>query len=325
MGGLACHGVANRRFERFGTLKPGFRVLGDCFFHHAIPHRGQRRVERRGRHGLLPEHLVHDACHVPDERLLAGKELVQDDTARKKVAAKINRLALKLLWRHVGRRAHHRARQRQLGGFDPCNAKVGDLDPAIGQHDQVGWLHVAVGDALAMGMVQRVKDLAHDASDFFQRKPLVVVKVVFQLAPCDKLHGDESHALTLKRRAVGADDDRVVIFGIHFPVLVNRHDARVVQAARRLRLTLETGQHADQFTALKLRGQDCLDGDRALKYRVEALVNDSHRPPAKLSTYQILTEFGHCRHDDRMVQKRRVGGFFAWRSVRASGEFNRFR
>ena len=282
---LICQQFTNCCCKRLGALKTVIGILGDGFFHHAVPGRSQGGVERRRRQGLLPQHLEHDAGQGPDERLFAGQKLVQDDATRKKVAAQVHRLALKLLGRHVGRRAHHRACHRELGGFNPRDPEVGNLDAAIVQHDEVGRLDVTVRNTLAMGMVQRVQDFHHDSPSVFQRKPLVGVKVASELTALDELHGDECHALHFIGKEVGPGQDGVVVFGIDFTVFIYRDNARVVQAPRRLGLALEPGQHTGDFAAVKLLRQDGFDGNGARQHRIEPFVHDPHGTLAQLAAY----------------------------------------
>ena len=173
-------------------------IFGNGLFHHAVPCGVQRGVERRWRQRLLPQHLEHDAGQGSHERLFTRQKLVQDDATRKEVTAEINGVALKLLGRHVRRGAHHGAGHGELGGVNPRNAKVGDLDPSGVQHNQVGWLDVAVDHAIAVRMVQRIKNLHHETHHVFQCKALIGVEIAAQLAALDKLHGDEGHPLGLQ-------------------------------------------------------------------------------------------------------------------------------
>ena len=252
---------------------------------------------------MLAEHFEHDAGQGPHKRFLASQKLVQDDATGEKIAAQIRRQALNLLRRHVGRRAHHGAGHRQLGGFNPRDAEIRDLHPAIIQQNQVGWLDVAVRHTIAVRMVQRLKNFHHDAPNVFQRKPLVGVEVAAQLAAFDKLHGDECHALGCRGRQTwpGQQGDVVFDLDFDFAVLIHRNNARMVQPPRRLRLALEPGQHAFRLIAVKLRRQDGLDGDGALQNRIKPLINDPHGTLAQRSAYQILTEFGHGRHGGQRV------------------------
>ena len=321
-GCLACQHVTNCRCKRLRALKTVIRILGDGFFHHAVPGRCQRCVERRRRHGLLPQHLEHDAGQGPYKRFFAGQKLVQDDAAGKEVAAQVHRLALKLLGRHVGRCAHHGACHRELGRFNPRNPEVGNFHAAIVQHDEVGRLDVTVRDAVAVGVVQRIQNLLHDSPDVLQGKPFVLFKVASELAALDELHRDERHPLGLQLRVTGIAHDRVVVFGIDFTVFVHGNNARVVKAPRSLGLALEAGQHAGHVAAVKLRGQDGFDRNGALKHRIEPFVYHAHGTLAQFVAYQILTEFGDGRHGDHTRRKQPARGSPFRRSPPAFEKFN---
>jgi hypothetical protein len=95
------------------------------------------------------------------ERPGARRHLVQDQAEGEHVRARVHRLPLELLWRHVVQRSenlafagerrgglgaaiHHARLERRLG-----QAEVQQLGPAPGQHD-VGRLQVAMDDAAPM-------------------------------------------------------------------------------------------------------------------------------------------------------------------------------
>ena len=173
------------------------------------------------------QHLVHDGGGVAGKRLLTGQKLVQDHATRKNVAAPVDRLPHKLLGRHVGRRAHDGSYLCQLRLFNARDAKVGNLDLAVSQHNQVGGLHVAVHYAVGVGVGQRIEYFAHQALDVFQRKPLVGLKKFTQLFAFDKLHGNKGHALA--RLVCRRTGHHGVVFVDHgFAIVINRHNAGVV-------------------------------------------------------------------------------------------------
>ena len=230
------------------------------------------------------------------EGFFTRQELVQHHATGKNVAAQIYPHALKLLGRHVRRCAQHGASLRQLGRFRARNAEIGNLHPAVGQHDQVGGLDVAVGDPLAMGMRQRIQNFQHDAGHLGQRKTLVGVKVVLELPPLDKFHGDEGNPLPGNCLAGITLRPGLVVLRNHLAIVVHANDAGVVQPPCGLRLTLEPRQHIGCFAPDQLRRQDRLDGNPALQNRIEPFINDAHAAFAKLTANQVLADMGHSRH-----------------------------
>ena len=81
-------------------------------------------------HNLLNDREVGIAVKRP----FSGEQLVQHNTHRKQVDPGVNRLALKLFWRHVFECANHRALGPGglAGILDAGHAEVGQFDPAIG-------------------------------------------------------------------------------------------------------------------------------------------------------------------------------------------------
>ena len=201
---------------------------------------------------------MHDGGDRAAEGPLPREELIQNDAARKNVAAAVHGRAKELLGRHVRGRAKHRASLGQLRSLNARNAEIGDLDRPILKNNHVRRLHVAVGYAVAVCMVQRTQHLTHDACDFPVREALAIVEVVLELLALDEFHGDESDP---------------AFFGI----FVNRDDVRMTEPARCLRLALEPREHFAGIGLSELLRSDRLDRDRALDEGVETFVDDPHR------------------------------------------------
>ena len=94
------------------------------------------------------------------ERQLPGEQSVEHDANRVEIGSAVDLAAEDLLGRHVRGRAHHVAALREvLGAQHARDPEVHDLDdPHLGDH-QVGRLQVAVHDAGAVRVRERVEDL----------------------------------------------------------------------------------------------------------------------------------------------------------------------
>src|SRR5437762_2482257 len=98
------------------------------------------------------------------ERLLPGEELIEHDAGREDVRAPIDRLALDLFRRHVGRGSDHGAGARRLALLalrlgDAGDAEIGQFGVAAGIDQDIGRLDVAVDDARLVGEVERIDAL----------------------------------------------------------------------------------------------------------------------------------------------------------------------
>ena len=129
------------------------------------------QLERIARLGV--EDLVDErGDRVARKRARARQQLVEHDAEREEVRAPVELLALDLLGRHVRRAADHVARARQLGGRglgELADPEVGDLDPAVLRHEDVGRLDVAVQHAALVRVPERFGDLADDPDARRQR------------------------------------------------------------------------------------------------------------------------------------------------------------
>ena len=160
--------------------------------------------------------------------------LGQDHAERKQVGARVERQALRLLGRHVVRRAddgpvrgqvgcpdvaRRLVRRRQI--LDPLGeAEVHDLHvPLLGQHD-VGGLQIAVQKPAGMGFLERLGDLSGHAQRLGERQSAVLQPAMQRLAG-DVLHHQE------QRVAVFAD-------------LEDLADVRVIERGHGHRLAAQT-------------------------------------------------------------------------------------
>ena len=101
----------------------------------------------------------------------AGGELVQQDAEREDVRLGRDRLAARLLGRHVADRADDEARLRcsagrvagrERVGLQPGQPEVEQLDVAVGPDHHVLGLDVAVHDLRGVGDGERLGDLPRD-------------------------------------------------------------------------------------------------------------------------------------------------------------------
>mmetsp|Transcript_5365 Transcript_5365/g.20383 ORF Transcript_5365/g.20383 Transcript_5365/m.20383 type:complete len:217 (-) Transcript_5365:476-1126(-) len=155
-------------------------------------------------------------------------------------------------------RAHHVVGLRELGALDAGDAEVGHLEPAIGHHDDVGGLDIAVPDAVVVRMAEGVEQLAHDARDVGVGEPDLGAQVAGQRAALDILHRDVGDVL------VAAE-------------VIDRDDAGVRQPAGRLGLVAKARGRRTGAVVIGVQVlADGLERHRALDVGVEALVDHAH-------------------------------------------------
>ena len=145
--------------------------------------------------------------------------------------------------------------------YRPRDAEVHDLDRAgAGDHD-VRRLDVAVHDPVAVAEVQGAAHLGDDLHGAPRRQPSLGLEDVAQRPALDVLHHDVRH-LGVAVRAT------VVLAGV-----VDRHDRRVVQAGRGLRLATEPVQ--ERRVAREVGAQH-LDRDIAAETHVAPAMHLGH-------------------------------------------------
>ena len=191
--------------------------------------------ERAGRRGHLRHVLVGDRhSRVAGERRTAGEHLVQHAAGGIQVGAHVDGLAASLLGREVLRGADHALGlgHRGSGIVERAgDAEVHDLDHALlGDHDVAG-LDVAVDDAHAMRVFERVEHAQHHLFGVALAERAVHLDDVTQGLALDVLH----HQV---RQTLGA-----AAFGDHglLARVVDVHDVRVVHLRHGVRFAAETG------------------------------------------------------------------------------------
>ena len=222
-----------------------------------------REIGRHGGEGLrvaVGDRVEHRRDGGAGERALPGEDLVEHRAEREDVRARGGALALRLLGRHVVRRAHDDAGRRPVLRA-PREAEVHDLDLAVRQHVHVAGLEVAVHDALRVGEGEPVEDLLHDRELVLEAFDLALGEQLPQVAALEQLHGHEGHALLLAE-------------------VVDGDDVRVVQLGRGLGLALEADARA--LVGAELAGDD-LDRHLAAEHGVEGPEHLSHGALAELA------------------------------------------
>ena len=263
---------------------------------------GHRPWPLRGRRGE----------HFADGRARAGgrprEEVVEHRAERVDVGPLVDRLAPRLLRRHVGRRAEHRAHDRVVsaapGGHGGGRLVVGrgrrpqvfrqapvhDHGLAEGAHQDVGRLEVAVDDVLAvrvghgLGHGQEVRQQGEPAREAAFRGADERV----ERAAGDELHGVEGHAVRPSARLVDGDD------------------RRVLEPCR------DEGLPHEASSVRGGRGLELLQGDRAAQPPVARRQDAAHAAPRELALDRVV-----LAADDR--QPRGVGVVRATRFRRDRG------
>jgi hypothetical protein len=211
---------------------------------------------------------------------VAGEQLEQHHARGVDVAARIERLAPRLLGRHVLGRPHQhvdvddrrvlgsgaRQRQRRHGhGRELGDAEVTDLDHVGGvsvvaggaQQEHVFRLEIAVDHAEAVGLRQRAEDLAHDVDHALLAEREFVVEQLQQVGTLDELHDDVEQVA-----ALGAE-------------IEHAHRVRMIEPRRRLRFALEQLDHLRAASQLEVED---LQRDRLLEHAVPGAVHRARRP-----------------------------------------------
>ena len=215
------------------------------------------------------ENRVDDRGRRPSfERAAPGHHFVQDDAKREDVGPRVERIAQRLLGRHVQNRSNRGARIgercRRLGGLgDRGKAEVEQLRVAARRDEDVRRLDVAVDDARRMRGVERIGDLHADVDDGSDRKRSAREPFV-QREAAEQFHYEI-------RASVG--------FG-GLADVVNRADIRMIEPRRGAGFALEAGQ---MFFRGGQRGGEQLERDVPVKRQIVCLVDLAHAAGADRS------------------------------------------
>jgi len=257
-----------------GVLVTVGRILLQQLAHDAI-RLGRQVTDELRRRGRLAGQRRAERLDVagPGEGQPAGDHLVQQHAEREQIAAVIQRLAARLLGRHVGHGPDHLAFPGQLAAdrLEPGvhvldrlllrpraveqlgQAEVQQLDVAVAGDDDVGRLEIAVHDAVLVGVGQTLGDRNAQTWPLLElQRP--TADDLAQGAALEQLHRNEWRAVVL------AD-------------FVDHGDVGVVQRRGCLGLALKAQP------ALGIRGQrgrQQLQRDVAVELGVQRFPHQSH-------------------------------------------------
>ena len=153
----------------------------------------------RGSCGELREVREHDLRRrLGLEGQPAREELVEDDADRVEIAARVERIAARLLGAHVLGRAAHDAGARDARllrlGAHLGQAEVDDLDEVAARphrlEDDVLGLEIAVDDVLVVRLGERRERLPEHVDDAPEGQRPVLVGDAREVAPAQELHDE---------------------------------------------------------------------------------------------------------------------------------------
>ncbi len=232
------------RVQRDRDTRPAF---ADRLRHHL----GDFRIELRAAGGPVGD--------------LPGQHLVEHHAQRVDVGARVDRLAKHLLGGHVERRAHHHLGQRQ--SFVVQGERDAEVDHArlhLLVDEDVGWLEVAMNDAVPVGMGNAARHLRQQLDALPCRQRMLVEQLV-QIQTVDVVHRQVGHAVL-------------------DAVAVDSQDIGMVQSGHQSALALEAfGRSAGQVQHL-----DC---QVALQSGIEGAVDLSHAALADQLLQPVAAEF----------------------------------
>ena len=190
----------------------------------------------------------------------------------------VERQFLDLLGRHVGGRADA-GDLGALGAVDQRGAEVGNLDLApagvVAGKQDVGRLDVAVGDAAAVGKVERTRALEDDLDDAFRREQRLRVAAGFEGSAGNVFHDDVAQFL---------GDHRVV----------DLYDVRMNEAADQRRFVHEqVGVERAAFSVAQGGGRGDLDRHVALREGVVPEIDGGGGAAADFMDQRVFADLVH--------------------------------
>ena len=217
------------------------------------------------RHGRGVDVLDGDRHRrVAVKRRTPRQHFIHHNAQRVQIGACIDVCALRLLRRDIMHRPQRLTRERILRGRDLRDAEIGDLHAAVLEdHDVVG-LNVAVDDAAAVRVLQRLGDLRGKMQRLAPTQLPLLLHILLERDALDELHDDVVDVVRVRH-------------------IVNAHDIRVRQHRHRLRLRVEA---AAELLVLKQLFLQDLDGNEAVEAVASRLVY--HRHAARADQLQDL-------------------------------------
>ena len=206
------------------------------------------------------------------ERGPACEHLVKRGAQRPQVGARIHRLAIDLLGRHVAGCADRLPVRRQRLGFRPLalgGAEVGELGrPGSAVDQDVAGLDVAVDDPRRVGGAERQRDVACDPRGIGDLEPTPVGQQALERPAVDPFHDDEGHP-------------------VRDVEVANADNVRVVQRRRRARILEEPVGILPIASHL---GPQHLQRHRRLELRMPGREHARHRTLAELLLEQVAAD-----------------------------------
>ncbi|MGD0548760.1 MAG: hypothetical protein ABR991_13205, partial [Terracidiphilus sp.] len=188
----------NHRGEIGGHLLGGriafIQRLGQGAVDDKFQRRGQILADRTQPGMRLVEDLVHQHIVGAGEGKLASHQLIKHDAGGEDVGAAIDVLVAQPLGGHVGDGADQVAGAGEvlvaLALLQAGDAEVQQLGCAVRLHKDVGRLHVAVDDVVAMGIAEGRADLLQDDQAVGHRELRIAADELVERIALDFLHHD---------------------------------------------------------------------------------------------------------------------------------------
>ena len=236
----------------------------------------QRRVQRPHAGRLLLDDLPNRVDRGrPGMRRAAAEHRVEHRAERVDVRRRADRrqIALRLLRRHVGRRAEHLAGGREValpaaGLADLLGQpEVGHMRAAFGVEQDVGRLEVAMHHVAGVGVADRVGDGGRELGGLVGRERPLADEIGQALA-LDQAHRE------VRPRLMLAD-------------LVDRHDPGMVELGGGLGLGAEP---ANLLSAGELAGEDHLQRDQPAERRLPRPIHHAHAAARDLGEDLVVAD-----------------------------------
>ena len=249
---LSLQGLPDFRSGGRSILRPLAHQAHD----QAVEQRRDLGVFGAGRDHRGMQMLGDDRQGIPlCKRQSAGCQFIEHHAQGIQVGAAVEILPQRQLGSQVEHGADDQALSSEARGHRAGNAEVHELGGSVPRQQDVLGFEITVHDALLVGVLQSLADLAGDGDDALEvRGPALV-----QALPFDQLHHDVGCA-------------------IYLPRVIDRHDVGVVELGDGLGLV----QQALSALGPQVVGRNDLDRDVAVEHRVMRPVHRAHPTLAEL-------------------------------------------